>query len=312
MKSIHFLSFACAASFVTAAVAQDTDPDVVRVPLSDPARPARLVVGILAGGITVKGHDGKEVEVRAGAREDDEEAIERPPAPDEPGRTPRPPRAPRAPAPEAFRDRGPRRDRRADGMRRIPNTSTGLEIVENDNTVQIETSSWRNPVDLEIRVPRRTSVTLSTVNDGDIEVQGVEGEIEVENTNGEVTLVDVSGSVLAHALNGDVVVSFVKLEPKKSMSFSSLNGDIDVTFPTNLMAELRLKADNGEIYTDFDFDLRSRSRSSSSKTESTPQKDKKGFRFEHESQGMSASVGGGGPTIRLETFNGNIYVRKRK
>lgn len=302
---------ALAAAWTIPAGAQEGDEEVVRVPLSDPTRPAGLVVQVLNGGITVRAYDGKDIEVRAAGRDGDEDFDV--PAP------PSPPAAAQAPAPRASRDDdGNRRDerqRRAAGMRRIPNTSTGLEIVENDNVVHVETASWGHAVDLDIRVPVRTSLTLATVNDGDIVVHGVEGEIEVENTNGEVKVVDVAGSVLAHALNGDIVVSFVRLDPKTSMSFSSLNGDIDVTFPANLKADLRLKADNGEIFTDFDFELRSRKGASKpgASAEDGRGKDKtqKGFRYEYESHGMHATVNGGGPTLHFETFNGNIYIRKR-
>ena len=36
------------------------------------------------------------------------------------------------------------------------------------------------------------------------------------------------------------------------MAFSSLNGDIDVTFPADLKANVSLRTDNGEVYSDFD------------------------------------------------------------
>ena len=39
------------------------------------------------------------------------------------------------------------------------------------------------------------------------------------------------------------------------MAFANLNGDVDVTFPADLKATVRLHADNGEIYSDFDVDV---------------------------------------------------------
>ena len=41
-------------------------------------------------------------------------------------------------------------------------------------------------VDLEVRVPRRTSVHASLVNGGDIVITGVTGEHELSNVNGDV------------------------------------------------------------------------------------------------------------------------------
>ena len=44
------------------------------------------------------------------------------------------------------------------------------------------------------------------------------------------------------------------------MSFSSLNGDIDVTFPADLRANVKLETDNGDVYTDFDIQMQARSK----------------------------------------------------
>ena len=317
MKGIRIccLAFALVTGLVTAIPALQSTEEAERivVPLSDPGRPARLVVEILAGDITVRTGTGKEIIVQAAARGDDagdgEESSDEPYYGDS------------GEDEEDKANRERRKDRTA-GLRRIPNTSTGLEIVEENNTVYVETSSYTRPVDVLVYVPARTSLKLGTVNDGDIRVEGVDGEIEAENTNGHVTLEKVSGSVVAHALNGNVTVDLVRIEPGKAMSFSSMNGDLDVTFPATLKADLRLKSDNGEIYTDFDVTMRrssSGSSSGSSGAEETPEPPptgKKGSKktkvYGHDSHGMHGTVNGGGPTMRFETFNGNIYIRKRK
>ncbi len=36
------------------------------------------------------------------------------------------------------------------------------------------------------------------------------------------------------------------------MSFSTMNGDVDVTMPGDVKARVKLKSDNGEIYSDFE------------------------------------------------------------
>jgi DUF4097 and DUF4098 domain-containing protein YvlB len=59
-------------------------------------------------------------------------------------------------------------------------------------------------VDLELLVPRQTSLKLNTINMGEITVQGVSGEFEIGNVNGGITLNDVSGSVVAQTTNGRI------------------------------------------------------------------------------------------------------------
>jgi len=246
--------------------------DHVTVPLSDPARTGTVKVHLLAGSISVKGYAGKEVIVDAKARDE---------------------------------ERGRARADTA-GMKRIPNTSTGLTVEEESNVVSISTGSMNRPVDITLQVPTRTTLRLKTINDGDIRVEQVEGEIEVNDINGSVTLTQVSGSVVAHALNGDVKVSLVAVEPNKPMSFSSMNGDIDVTFPPDLKANASMKSDHGEIYSDFDIKLEAAA--AQPVTEDSRGKGGK-YRIKIDKV-MKGTINGGGPEIQFKTFNGNIYIRK--
>jgi hypothetical protein len=291
-----FGSIVCIWILVLAALAA-AQPSSERtvVPFSDPTRPGTVRVGLLTGGITVTGYAGKEVLVHTASRDGDEDGE----ASDEPSST-----------------KDEEQDDRARGLRKVTNLSAGLSIEEAENVVEISSRSYSHGFDLEIQVPVGTSLDLATVNDGDIVVRNVDGEINVENTNGEVALRDVSGSVVAHALNGDVTVALQRVDPKKEMSFTSLNGNVDVTLPTDVHADLRVKSDNGEIYTDFDIklDARSEARDSDPKSLSLGDRPARSSRRRHYGfeNVMSGTLNGGGPTLRFQTFNGNIYIRKAK
>ena len=275
---VAFVGFTAGAGAQT----QDDGVDRLTVPFSDPTRPGRVQVGVLNGGITVVGQDVKEVLLEARVRA--------------------------AGGEDWYADEKEKASqRKTAGMHRLRNTATGLAVEEDNNIMEVQVEAMNRTVDLELKVPRRTSLELNTVNDGDIKVEGVEGEIEVNNTNGGVTLTDVSGSVVAHALNEAVVVRFVKVDPKKPMSFSSLNGDIDVTLPADVRANVRIKADNGDVYTDFEMQMERRG----PRVEET--KDKaagKKYRV-HTDSSMSGTLNGGGPEYRFETFNGSVYIRKK-
>ena len=151
---------------------------------------------------------------------------------------------------------------------------------------------------------------LSAVNDGNIEVENVNGDLEVDCTNGYVKLMGISGSAVAHALNEDLTATFVKVNPQKPMSFSSLNGKIDVTFPSDVKANLYLKSDQGEIYSDFDLKVLTEDVSPSVRKEDN--KGGKGkFRVSVE-KATRGTINGGGQEIQLTNFNGDIYIRKGK
>ena len=251
----------------------------IAVPLSDPARPASVRAHLLNGSITVRGGDVKEITVEARARQDE-------------GRG------------EGHGEG--RGEGKGAGMKRIPMTSTGLNIEAENNQVRISTDSYQRTIDLTITVPTRTSLSLHTVNDGNIVVSGVDGEFDINNVNGAVDLKNVGGSVVAHALNGHVVVTFNRIDPQKSMAFSSLNGDIDVTFPADLKANVSMRTDNGDVYSDFDVKLQATT------PQQTVQDDRtKGGKYSVKvDKNVRGTINGGGQEIQFKNFNGNIYIRK--
>ena len=276
MKTI-VIAFICAGALL----AQDGG-EKVTVPLHDPARPAQIRAHLIMGGITVRGADRRDVlvEVRAGERDGHEERRES-----------------RHPA------------HTADGMKRLELPgSSGLDITEEDNRVNIKTASWNRPTDLVITVPRRSSLQLKCINNGDIEVEQVDGEIDADNLNGKVTLKNVSGSVIAHSLNGTVVVTLDRIDASKPMSFSTLNGDIDVTLPNNIRANIRMKTDNGDIFSDFDVRLDSGTRF----TPSASGRQEDGTYHLHFDRTLRGAINGGGPEFQFTSFNGQIYIRKKK
>ena len=262
----------CVAFAAAPAYGQTQTPSVadrVSVNLSDPARPALVKASLVNGGITVKGYDGKEVVVEARARN--------------------------------------RESARSDStMKRIPVSGTGLSVEEENNEVRISTDSFIRAVDLSISVPVHTSLKLSVVNAGDIVVTGVDGELDVNDVNGSVTLNNVSGSAVAHALNKRLLATFSRVNPQKPMAFSSLNGDIDVTFPADLKANLSLKSDRGEIFSDFDVQVQA----------SAPQqivedgRGRDGKYLVKIDKAVHATINGGGPELQFTNFNGGIYIRK--
>lgn len=242
--------------------------DHVSVALSDPSRPALVKASLINGGITVKAYDGKEVVVEARARNRESSRSE-------------------------------------SNMKRILISSTGLSVEEENNEVRINTDSLGRPIDLDISVPIRTSLKLNAVNSGDIVVTGVDGELDVNDVNGSVTLNNVSGSAIAHALNGRVLVTFNRVN-QKPMAFSSLNGDIDVTFPADLKANLSLKSDRGEVFSDFDVQVQA---SVPQQTVEDSRKDGGKYRVKIDKT-VHGTIGGGGPEMQFTNFNGSIYIRK--
>ena len=243
--------------------------DRIPVTLSDPSRPARVKVSLVNGGITVKAYEGKEVVVEARVRNR-----------------------------ESSRNEG--------GPKLLTISSTGLSVEEENNDVNINTDSYMHAIDVTVSVPVHTSLKLRAVNDGDIVVTGVDGELDVDDINGSVTLNNISGSAVAHALNGHLYATFVKIDPQKAMAFSSLNGDIDVTFPADLKANVSIRSDQADVFSDFDVQLKAAAAQ-------PVVEDGRGHGGKYRvkiDKTIHGTINGGGPEIQFRKFQGKIYIRK--
>jgi hypothetical protein len=256
------------AMMVAPAGAQD---DTHVVPFSDPSRPGKVEVNLLNGNITVRGENRRDVAV-----------LMRPGASGR-GRNERP-------APP--------------GLRRLTQLP-GFTIDEDRNEIKIEANSFRqNNGSLELRVPLRTNLELGSINGSAITVEDVEGEIEIDSLNGSVALTNVAGAVVVNSQNGGIKATLSRVMADKAMAFTSFNGTVDVTLPSSLKATLKMRSDNGDVFTDFDVQLQqtpSVSRGNRS--------NRGGTRIEV-NRAIYGSVNGGGPEIELRTFNGTIYLRK--
>lgn len=244
---------------------------------TNPNTPGTVELHLFNGSVLVKGTNRKDVSVRVTHRGGDS-AFERD-----------------APPPPA-------------GMRRLSSGRRGsLSLEEDNNRIEIRSRSVNSDMDLEIEVPARTNLELRVVNGGEIAVEGVEGSLEVNNINGPVRLTNVAGSVVASSTNANVTVRLTRVTDAKAMAFSSLSGTVDVTLPASTKANLKLRSDNGDVFTDFDVQ-QSEAPGRGGWTRSTRGGDKR-VRFENNST-VYGTINGGGPEIEARSFNGSVFIRK--
>lgn len=242
----------------------------LNVKFNDPTRPGLLKVSWTNGSITVKTHNSSDVTIA-----------------EKNGRFNR------STPPEAG------------GLRRI-DTAGGL-MVDSDpqNVITISGPSSLGNGNLEIEVPVKTNLNLQTRNGSTISVDGVEGDIEATNRNGIVSLTNIAGSAVAYSMNGRVIVSFRDIAAGKPMSFTSMNGFVDVTLPSVSKASLKMRTDNGAIYTDFDIQMGPTS-------PAVTNQDQNGHYRIQVDRTVTGTINGGGADFDLRTRNGNIYLRKAK
>lgn len=272
MRNIKILAATLLTLTVSLVTAQESELDLFTVPLSQPSKAGKLVVNQISGSIEVIGYSGTEVIVKASFGE---------------------------------RNTHKHKDRTTkNGLKRISNASLDVRAEEKNNVVQIVNEQHSRETNLSIKVPVNFSLKLSTINNGDINVQGIKGEMEISNVNGEITLLDVDGSAAVDTTNGDIKVVFNSVTPDANMAFSSFNGDVDVSFPSNLRANVKAKSDMGEIFTDFDMVVAKQKPVVNRETSSST------YKVQVE-QWVNGTINGGGAEMLFKTYNGDIVIRAK-
>jgi len=143
-------------------------------------------------------------------------------------------------------------------------------------------------VTFNVRVPRGVKVAAHSMN-GEVRVRDVGAEVDASSTNGSVNVSTSSGPVNASTTNGGVRVIMGQFDVRQDMTFETTNGSVIVSFADDLNAEVDLRTVNGRFLSDFPVTISGRI----------------------DPRRLRATLGKGGPRIRLATVNGNVELRKR-
>jgi hypothetical protein len=250
-----------------AAPAPVGQPETITIPLSRPGEPMSMHIDIISARIEVIGEERKDVSLAV------------------------------------TLSGGRRKIVTPSGAKTLAGGGAGLEINERDNRVSIESEGPPNRIAIVARVPRRTKLDLSTVNDGEIIVRDIVGDLQMENVNGPITATNINGTVIAESVNSPIVVGLAAVAPGGATSVSSLNGDITLTLPANVKTELHLDSGRGEVSSDFELDVKP------AKPLIERNERRGGVSVKMENV-IVATVNGGGPVIRIKTYNGDIKLSK--
>lgn len=243
----------------------------MRVKLSNPAKPYKLNVELVFGAIRISAYEGKEILIDADVQ----------------------------PFPEKNQEPAPA------GMKRLSKPESMSVIAqENNNEVNVSDHSGKW-VNLTIKVPANAaSIRLKTTR-GDINVNDISSAFEIQSSVGAINVLNVSGSVVANTARGKLLVTFKAIDPKAAMAFSTFVGDVDITFPASLRANLKIRSEVGQVFSDFDMaDDPSHPKAAAS--------EKNGKYQLTNDDWIYGKVAGGGPEILLKNTRGNIYIHKAK
>jgi len=131
------------------------------------------------------------------------------------------------------------------------------------------------------------SPVVAHTTNGSIVVGTIAGDIDARTTNGAVEAQTGLGAVFAHTTNGDIRARIDSMGESAPLEFVTTNGSITVELPASLDAELDASLANGKIDTDFPLTVQGR----------------------FSTRAVRATVGDGGPPVKIKTTNGSIRLR---
>lgn len=150
-------------------------------------------------------------------------------------------------------------------------------------------------------------IDLGSVS-GDIVFRGKATSAELGTVSGDLEVSDVAGNVVAESVSGDVMVRGTaitrfegstvsgnleldgSLAPNADVSMESVSGDLTMLLPADTSARVSGESFSGSVHADFPVDVQD--------------EDGPGKTF-------SGNFGGGSARIKLESFSGDIGLRRK-
>jgi DUF4097 and DUF4098 domain-containing protein YvlB len=169
------------------------------------------------------------------------------------------------------------------GLRLRASTGNGeLSVEKAGSEVELRTGNGG------VHIGQTEGRVNAATGNGDVEVESARGPVHATTGNGRIFVATAAGPVSASTGNGDIDVRMQSLSSAGDMSFVSGSGAVRVTLPSDFNGDVDASTGNGELRTDFAIRLIGRL----------------------DPQHMRGTIGTGGRTIRMQTGNGRLEIRK--
>jgi len=159
-----------------------------------------------------------------------------------------------------------------------------IKLVEVEGEVNLSSLSGNLSLD------QVKGTIFATSTSGKLQMSSVEGIIRGYTTSGKIVMRKIRGVVeLIETTSGDIQAELLEVaDDWLGMIFDSVSGDIEVSLPRYLGANLGIKTVSGRISCDFTILTRG----------------------EFEAGALGGPINGGGPFLEIETTSGDIFLRQ--
>ncbi len=176
----------------------------------------------------------------------------------------------------------------------VDNTGVGLSVEKSGNGISVTCLlPFTNSREYTVKVPESMSIEVQSECEynNDIHISGMKNEIEIQSCH-SIILKGVTGPLVLSTISGDIEITFDNISAGKPFSINSISGEIDITLPAKIAADIEMNSVSGRMYSDFDFSDKSKDMNQIGGNE------------------LSTKLNGGGAKFSIVTVSGNIYLRK--
>lgn len=175
-----------------------------------------------------------------------------------------------------------------------------IKLDEIKNEIRLETYNQDYQLNLRVKVPKQSNLSVETYYDGYLQVRNVAGKILAHSQNCDIRLLDISGTASAFSYNGDITVSLKSVNNDADLDFESYNGSIDVSLPENVQVTTAVSAGVGTYQSDFSIEpavagIKTKFNSSG---------------LENANSYQFGTINSGGVPLRIESEKGKVSLRK--
>jgi DUF4097 and DUF4098 domain-containing protein YvlB len=140
-------------------------------------------------------------------------------------------------------------------------------------------------VNFTVRTPNGVRFVGRTIN-GEVEAKSLSANAEGYAVNGNISL-SGDGLMQAKTVNGSIHIIQKSRTMSRPLIFETVNGDIDVSLPSNINADVEASNVTGNISTDFPLSVKGR----------------------FINKQIHGKIGGAGSKLLFKTVNGDIRLR---
>ena len=148
----------------------------------------------------------------------------------------------------------------------------------------------RMEVQFRLSVPRTAVLDEIEAVNGSVTVSNFTNITKISAVNGEVTATNLRGTANLSTVNGTVQCDFERLDASSKVTLNTVNGQVNLSLPSDINATIKADTLNGNIKNDFGLRI------------------KKG---EYVGRDLHGRIGSGEAQIKLDSVNGQLAITRK-